>query len=192
MSSVVAGTGTSDRASCVRCGRDDHPGEMKRGRSMGILTENMRRVVEAELGFIATVCPDGTPNLSPKGTTAVWDDDHLVFADLRSPGTVENLRSNASIEINVVDQLVRKGYRFKGTGTVYTDGDVFERGVQFYEARGTVKARERIRGIVIVAVERALPVTSPAYDIGLTEDELRERNLRRLTARSESPRPQDV
>jgi uncharacterized protein len=160
---------------------------------MGMLTEDMRRVVEAELGFIATVCPDGTPNLSPKGTTAVWDDDHLVFADLRSPGTVENLRSNASVEINVVDQLVRKGYRFKGTAAVYTAGEVFERGVEFYEARGTVKARERIHGIVIVAVERALPVISPAYDLGTTEDELRERNLRRLTARSaESHPPQDV
>lgn len=154
---------------------------------MGILTDDMRRLLEAELGFVATVCPDGSPNLSPKGTTAVWDDDHLVFADLRSPQTVENLRTNPSIEINVVDQLVRKGYRFKGTGVVHTNGDVFERGVRFYEARGTVKARERIRGIVIVAVERALPVTSPSYDIGLTEDELREQNLRRLNARRDSP-----
>jgi predicted pyridoxine 5'-phosphate oxidase superfamily flavin-nucleotide-binding protein len=148
---------------------------------MGILTEDMQRVVEFELGFIATVCPDGTPNLSPKGTTAVWDDDHLVFADLRSPGTVENLRSNPSIEINAVDGLVRKGYRFKGTATVHTDGDVFERGVKFYEARGTHDARGRIHGIVIVEVERAMAVTSPAYDIGATEDELRERYLRRLT-----------
>src|SRR5437867_7591359 len=104
---------------------------------MSVLNSEMKRLVERQrLGFVATVCPDGTPNLSPKGTTAVWDDDHLVFADLRSSGTVENLRSNASIEINVVDQLVRKGYRFKGTGTVYTDGDVLERGVQFYEAAG--------------------------------------------------------
>ena len=148
---------------------------------MGILTEDMQRAVEFELGFIATVCPDGTPNLSPKGTTAVWDDDHLVFADLRSPGTVENLRSNSSIEINVVDQLSRKGYRFKGTGVVHTDGGVFERGIQFYAHRGTVNARERIRSIVIVAVERALPVTSPAYDVGASEDELREQHLRRLT-----------
>ena len=146
----------------------------------GILTKDMRRVVEAELGFIATVCPDGTPNLSPKGTTAVWDDDHLVFADIRSPGTVENLRTNPRIEINVVDQLVRKGYRFKGTAVVHTEGEVFERGVAFYDARGTVDARGRIRGIVIVAVERALPVTSPAYDLGATEDELRATYLQRL------------
>ena len=149
---------------------------------MGILTADMRRMVETQLGFVATVCADGTPNLSPKGTTAVWDDDHLVFADLRSPGTVENLRANASVEINVVDQLVRKGYRFKGTGVVHTDGEVFERGVRFYEARGTVRARDRIRGIVIVAVERAGPVTSPSYDVGATEDELRDRYLAALTA----------
>ena len=38
------------------------------------LTEDMKRVVnEQRLGFIASICPDGTPNLSPKGTTAVWD-----------------------------------------------------------------------------------------------------------------------
>lgn len=160
---------------------------------MGILTEDMRRVVEAELGFIATVCPDGTPNLSPKGSTAVWDDDHLVFCHMRSPGTIANLRANASIEINVVDQLVRTGYRLKGRGTVYTEGNVFERGVAFYEARGTVRARERILGIVIVEVQRALRVTSPAYDIGVTEEELRESNLERLTApAAQSPPLQDV
>jgi predicted pyridoxine 5'-phosphate oxidase superfamily flavin-nucleotide-binding protein len=103
----------------------------------------------------------------------VWDDDHLVFADLRSPGTVANLRSNPSIEVNVVDQLVRKGYRLKGTAAVHTEGAAFERGIQFYEARGLERARERIHSIVVVAVERALPVTSPAYDLGATEDELR-------------------
>ncbi len=63
---------------------------------MVVLTEDMKRVVrEQRLGFAATVCPDGTPNLSPKGTTAVWDDEHLVFADLRSPQTVRNLRGQS-------------------------------------------------------------------------------------------------
>lgn len=160
---------------------------------MGVLTEDMRRLVEAELGFVATVCPDGTPNLSPKGTIAVWDDDHLVFADVRSPTTVANLRSNPAVEVNVVDQLVRKGYRFKGTGAVHTEGEDFERGLELYEARGTVNARERIRGIVIIAVERALRVTSPAYDLGATEAELREVYLRRLTAPTAEAQPsQDV
>ena len=45
-----------------------------------MITEDMRRLVgEVQLGFVATVSPDGTPNLSPKGTTLVYDDEHLVF-----------------------------------------------------------------------------------------------------------------
>jgi hypothetical protein len=36
------------------------------------LTDDMRRVVrEQSLGFVATVRPDGTPALSPKGTTSL-------------------------------------------------------------------------------------------------------------------------
>ncbi len=149
---------------------------------MGILTDDAQRVVERELGFVATVRLDGSPNLSPKGTIAVWDDDHLVFADLRSPGTVENLLANPRVDVNVVDQLVRKGYRLEGTATVHTDGDDFERGVQFYEARGLERARERIHSIVIIAVERVQRITSPAYDMGATEDELRSIYRERLLA----------
>ncbi len=142
----------------------------------GILTDDMRRVVrEQRLGFVATVCPDGTPNLSPKGTTAVWDDEHLVFADLRSPGTVANLRSNPAVEVNVVDPVARKGYRFKGTATVLTDGPLFERILGFYEHGETPvrDARARIRHVVLVTVERALPLISPSYDLGLTDEAIR-------------------
>ena len=71
------------------------------------LTDDMQRVVlEQRLGFHATVCPDGTPNLSPKGTTSVYDDEHLFFAEIRSPRTIENLRANPAIEVNVVDPVV--------------------------------------------------------------------------------------
>jgi len=149
---------------------------------MGILTDDMQRVVDRELGFVATVTPEGTPNLSPKGTIAVWDDDHLVFADLRSPGTVSNLRSNPAVDVNVVDQLSRRGYRFEGTATVHTEGAEFDRGVEFYERRGLERARDRIHSVVVIAVERASPVTSPAYDLGATEDELRAIYRERLLA----------
>jgi RNA polymerase sigma factor (sigma-70 family) len=139
--------------------------------AVGILTEDMKRVVkEQRLAFIATVCPDGTPNLSPKGTTAVWDDDHLIFVDIRSPGTVANLRQNPAIEINVVDQVSRKGYRFKGTAAVLTAGPVFDQVLASRRARG---AENRMRALVLMKVERALPITSPAYDLGVSEDELR-------------------
>src|SRR5437899_7123895 len=104
--------------------------------TMGILTDDMRRVLdEQRLGFIATVTPDGRPNLSPKGTTAAFDDAHLVFADICSPNTIANLRSNPAIEINVVYPVLRKGYRFKGAATVLADGLRFEEILAFIRGR---------------------------------------------------------
>lgn len=137
---------------------------------MGILTDDMQRLVrEQRLGYIATVCADNTPNLSPKGTTTIWDDTHLVFADICSPGTVENLRHNPAIEINVVDPILRKGYRFKGVATVHERGPLFDAAIARYREAGTVLP---IRRIVFVEVTRALPLISPAYDSGATEDEI--------------------
>jgi hypothetical protein len=145
---------------------------------MGILTDEMKRVVdEQRLGFVATVCPDGTPNLSPKGTTAVLDDHRLVFIDFRSPQTVRNLRVNPSIEINVVDPVVRKGFRFKGTAKVLSEG--FEDVVSSVE-RFEGLDRSRMRAIVVVEVTRAERLISPAYDWGNTEDDLRKIYKERL------------
>ncbi|MBI1825527.1 MAG: pyridoxamine 5'-phosphate oxidase family protein [Planctomycetes bacterium] len=138
---------------------------------MGLLTTDMKRVVEEQrLGFVATVCPDGTPNLSPKGTTRVWDDDHLVFANIRSPGTLANLRQNASVEVNVVDPFLRMGYRFKGVAVVLESGDLYDKAIAFYKERG---ARVSVlREVVLVRIQSAYPIDSPAYDFGLTEDEV--------------------
>jgi len=145
------------------------------GVAIGMLDVEMRRLVEAQrLGYVATVDADGTPNLSPKGTVAVWDEEHLVFADIRSPRTVANLRRSPAVEINVVDPLSRRGFRFKGTARVIDGGAgaEFDAIVAFYRRRGVTNP---IRAGVLVRVERALAVTSPAYDTGATEAELRTR-----------------
>jgi hypothetical protein len=137
------------------------------------VTADMKRVVEQQrLGFVATVCLDGTPNLSPKGTTAVWDDDHLIFANIRSPGTLANLRQNANVEVNVVDPFVRKGYRFKGVASILESGALYDKVLAFYRGRGSQFA---IREIVMIQVQTAQPIDSPAYDLGLTEEEVRDR-----------------
>jgi uncharacterized protein len=145
---------------------------------MGRLTEDMKRVVEEQrLAFVATVAADGTANVSPKGTIAVLDDEHLMFADLASPQTIENLRRNPSVEVNVVDPVARTGYRFKGRGVVYGEGERFEELVACYAAgpRAVARPTERIHHVVVIAVERSLPLISPAYDSGATQAEISER-----------------
>jgi uncharacterized protein len=136
------------------------------------LDEDMRRVVrEQSLGFVATVCPDGTPNLSPKGTTVVWDDEHLAFLHICSPGTVANLLGNPAVEINVVDPIVRKGYRFKGTGEVLTEGPLHDEVLDWFR-RERGSDTSRVEAVVLVHVDVAAPVISPAYDTGATEHDI--------------------
>lgn len=127
---------------------------------MGILTDEMKRVVtEIQLCYAATVTPDAKPKLSPKGSITVLSDDELGLADLASPGTIENLRHNPAIELNVVDPFTRQGFRFKGVAKVVKDA----------EAHGQIA---RILGpdypfeqVVKISVETASEVFSPVYTL---------------------------
>ena len=136
-----------------------------------MLTPDMKRVIEEQrLGFVATTAPDGTPNVSPKGTFVVLDDRTIAFGEIRSPGTIRNLRANPRIEVNFVDAFVRKGYRFAGTAHVVERG---EAGFDTLLFNLHSALAQRIRAIVTIVVTKALPLTSPAYDNGKTEKELR-------------------
>jgi uncharacterized protein len=136
-----------------------------------MLTPDMKRIVEEQrLGFVATTAADGTPNVSPKGTFVVLDDATIAFGEIRSPGTIRNLRDNPRIEVNFVDPFVRRGYRFAGTAHLVEQGaDGFDNLLPHF--RGALAGR--IRAIVAITVTKALPLTSPAYDEGKTELELR-------------------
>ena len=138
---------------------------------MKLSPEMQRLVLEQRLGFVATVTEDGRPNVSPKGTTTVWDDEQLMFADVASPGTVTNLQANPHVEVNVVDPILRKGFRFKGTATVYADGEMFERGIRILRGRGSALDMDRVRSIVVIDVTSAAPLISPIYD-EVTSEEL--------------------
>ena len=140
---------------------------------MGLLTNEIKKLIEQQkLGYVATVSPDNTPNLSPKGTISVWGDEHLIFADIKSPKTLANLEKNSSVEINVVDPITRKGYRFKGTGTIFSSGQEYEKIISHYNKIGI---KSKIGRVVLIKVTSVNDVTSPLYDLGYTEDEIKKR-----------------
>jgi uncharacterized protein len=90
--------------------------------TMNLLGEIETFIANSQLCYVATVNEDGSPNLSPKGSLASYDERHLVFANIASPGTVANLRRDPRIEINVVDVFLRRGYRFKGVAEIMPEG----------------------------------------------------------------------
>jgi predicted pyridoxine 5'-phosphate oxidase superfamily flavin-nucleotide-binding protein len=139
---------------------------------MGILTDEMKRVVRQQrLGYVATISPDGSPNLSPKGSLTVWGDSHLAFADIESPHTIRNLSSNPATEINVVDPFIRKGYRFRGQGTVHRSGDTYWKILEGYKSEGA--DIRRVRTVALIEVTHVAPLVSPVYTMSLSEDEVR-------------------
>ena len=154
---------------------------------MELLTEDMKNCIRmAQLCYVATVNEDGTPNLSPKGSLAVFDDSHLVFANMASPDTVANLRKRPSIELNVVDIFKRRGYRFKGTAELMLEGT--------YEYAFVAKPLWSEHGknfpvheVIKVRLERIREIRSPAYTYGenVTEQNLVETFLKIYTKRIE-------
>ena len=126
-----------------------------------------------KLGFVATVNSDNTPNLSPKGTVRIWDDENLIFADINSPQTMRNLRNNSSIEINVVDPIKRKGFRFKGVAKIFGSKDeLYNEIVDYYKKNGT---KNKINSIVMVKIMKVEEIVSPLYDLGISEKEISEK-----------------
>ena len=137
-----------------------------------MLTADMKRIIQQHsLGYVATTGPDGAPNVSPKGTFFVVDDNTIAFGEIRSPGTIRNLRTNPRIEVNFVDPFVRKGYRFAGTTVVVLREDAgFDALLDHFKGA----LGERIRAIVAITVTKALPLASPVYDdAATTEPEIR-------------------
>ncbi|MBK19356.1 MAG: pyridoxamine 5'-phosphate oxidase [Rhodospirillaceae bacterium] len=145
-----------------------------------MLDDDMKAIIkQANLSFVATVNEDGSPNLSPKSTLRPYDDNSLIFANLASPGTIENLQRDPKTEINCIDVFSRRGYRFTGTATVHSPGDAL------YEEFNETILQElgsstTVHDAVLIKLSAVAPILSPAYDNpSVTEEKLRETYLRR-------------
>ena len=138
---------------------------------LSIITSEIKTFLNAQkLGYVATVSSDGKPNISPKGTIIPWSENLLAFADIRSPDTMVNLENNPFVEINVIDPLSRKGYLFAGTGKIIKDNSLYGEILNHYRTNGI---QSPINSIVLVSISSISVVTSPLYDLGKTEEEIK-------------------
>ena len=138
---------------------------------MSVISSEIKSFLNSQkLGYVATVSPDGKPNISPKGTIISWTSDLLAFANIRSPDTMSNLKINSAMEINIIDPLSRKGYLFIGTGKIIKDSPLFDEIVTYYRNSGI---QSPINSVVLVTVSSVSEVTSPLYDLGKSESEIK-------------------
>jgi len=118
---------------------------------MAKMSQDVKKAVaEIKLGLIATASKTGKPNVSAKGSLRVLDDEHLIFADIMSPGTLVNLQENAQIAIICLDPATRSGCRVSGRSEIFDAGPLFDQLSQEYVAK-----RMAVKHVVRVAVEES-------------------------------------
>ena len=149
---------------------------------MSKLTEPMKRLIETyNAGAVATTNEDGTPAVSPKGTFVVVDDGCIAFGNIRSPGTVANLRSRPGVEVNFIDVLTRRAVRvMRKAEIVEVQSEAGRRLLPVFTERWG-EYLDHMHGFVSISIAHAELILSPAYDFGHTSAELRRVNLEKLS-----------
>lgn len=93
------------------------------------LTQEMKDfVARADVGkMLATVGPDGFPNIGPKGTIQVYDDASLAYCEMVGKHHYQNLKGNPRVAVACVDFAGRQGYRFVGEAELHESGEVYDK-----------------------------------------------------------------
>ncbi|MBI2866467.1 MAG: pyridoxamine 5'-phosphate oxidase family protein [Chloroflexi bacterium] len=120
--------------------------------SMGKLTEETKQFIkENGPGLIATASKSGRPNVSPKGSTQVLDDDNIIFAHVRSPRTFANIKENPQVAILCFNSATRKGVRVWGKAEVLNSGAIYDKMAAQYAAR---TPPVKVQSVIKVAVDQ--------------------------------------
>jgi predicted pyridoxine 5'-phosphate oxidase superfamily flavin-nucleotide-binding protein len=93
---------------------------------MAKLTQAMKDMISTQQCFIATVNRDGTPNIGPKRSTRVLDDEHIVFTEVTGKQTWGNVDRGSKVAIACVDREKLQGFRFLGSPEVIRSGQIYD------------------------------------------------------------------
>ena len=139
-----------------------------------MLTRPMVELISTyTVGSVATVQADGAPAVSPKATFLVIDDRTIAFANIRSEGTVENLRHDPRVEVTFVDIFKRLGCRVRGRARYDALHEVKPEHAAPFEAKWS-DLYELMKGIITIDIVEAQNLSSPSYDVGGNQSEMEE------------------
>jgi predicted pyridoxine 5'-phosphate oxidase superfamily flavin-nucleotide-binding protein len=88
--------------------------------------EIMDFVTKTKPAYVGTASKDGMPNIAPKGSLTVIDDETLLYADLFAGKTRCNLEENNKVTVAFVDPQTMRGFQLKGKAQVLTTGKIYE------------------------------------------------------------------
>ena len=95
------------------------------------IDDNLRNLIDHALNdrcpmFIATVAPDGEPQISMRGSVLVFDRETLAFWERGWRMSAANIATNPKIVLFYRNPEKRINLRFYGTATMYRAGAIRE------------------------------------------------------------------
>ena len=115
------------------------------------IPKHVQDFLPGKLAWVATASPDGTPNVTPKGSVKLLDEHHVVFADLFSLKTRKNLEENKKVAVTVADTATGKGYQIKGTAEILDSGQLFDETAE--QLKASPRQLPPMHHLVKIAVE---------------------------------------
>ncbi len=106
---------------------------------MAKLTQEMKDMVAEQQCFIGTVNADGTPNVAPKRSTRVLNDESLIFTEGTGGNTYANIKRGSKVSVAVVNRDIVDGYRFIGEAVLQDSGDLYDKAAEMSAKMGRPK-----------------------------------------------------
>jgi uncharacterized protein len=94
---------------------------------MAKMSSEIKELIENnKLAYVATVDENGAPNVSPKSTFSILDDETFIFAEIMSTHTRENLLKKPKIAVYFFDKEKNRGCQIKGTVEMFNSGELYD------------------------------------------------------------------
>jgi hypothetical protein len=99
-----------------------------------VLHEHINSAFPVNVCLLATVLANGFPQVSPRGSTMVFDDEHLATWERSKGSTSTNLQDGAKVTVFFRKPQLRESgilpkggiARFYGVATIHRSGPVYE------------------------------------------------------------------
>ena len=114
----------------------------------------------AVLCWVASVSPEGVPNVSPK-EVFVSSKDSILVAHIASPKTVRNIAKNSKVMVSLVDIFEQTGWQFSGTASlVWPDSPEFPSSAEPLEK--LTKGLYPIKAVLSITVSKVNRIVAPS------------------------------
>jgi uncharacterized protein len=99
-----------------------------------VLHEHINTAFPAHVCLVATVLPNGFAQVTPRGSTMVYDDDHLALWERGKGSTTANLTNGSKVTVFLRKPALREAgilpkggvARFYGLAAIHRAGHVYE------------------------------------------------------------------